>query len=158
MTEKSKSTRSTPAATQAVCPFDFANVVSEFDLDKVMDRFAKLLTQYQFPGMDVRAVLESNTKNLETWTTANKLAMKGIQTLVADQGEILRHTLDEADAAIRDNSEDASPTDIATEQLDSLKHAMETALTKMGELTEIKTKTLTGDILSDQPAEHAESG
>ena len=53
-----------------------------FDLVKRMSvPITKAMNQYQLPGVDTGMLLESQRKNVEALTTANKQALEGIQAV-----------------------------------------------------------------------------
>lgn len=128
---------------ESVSPFDLSKMMGEFDPTKMMDQFTKALGQYQIPGVDMTAVLESQRKNMEALTTANKQALEGMKAVATRQSEILRETMEEASTAIKGLSAVGSPTEAASKQAEFLKQAVERALSHMRELAEMSTKSNT---------------
>jgi phasin family protein len=95
------------------------------------------------PGVDMNSMLESQSKNVEALTTANKQALEGLQAVFARQGELLRETMEEASSAVTELSSAGSPTQMAAKQGEVLKQALGKTLANMRELTEMTVKSNT---------------
>lgn len=132
-----------PEKAQSFNPFDISKVLSEFDPSKMMNQVTKAFSDYKVPGLDMSAVIEHQRKNIEALTTANRQALEGLQAIAMRQSEILRQTMDEAVAALKDLSSSEGPTEAASKQAQLLGKALEKALTNMRELAEMATKSNT---------------
>ena len=64
-------------------PFDLMKSMTELDPTHLMGEFTKALRQYHLPGIDVEGILESQRKNVEALTAANKAALEGIQKTIS---------------------------------------------------------------------------
>ena len=51
--------------------------------------FGKLAEQFKVPGVDSKAFMESQRKNVEAVAAANKYALEGFQAVVQRQAEIM---------------------------------------------------------------------
>ena len=129
--------------TESSTPFDFLKGMTQLDPSKLMEEFTNTLKQYQLPGVDVEAVLDTQRKNVEALTSANKTAIEGVQAVVARQGEILKETLEEVTESLKDVAAAGSPSEAATKQGELLKHAIEKAVANMRELAEMTSKANT---------------
>lgn len=58
-------------------------------------QFAAMFQQYQLPGFDVTAIMESRRKDVEALAATNRVAFGGMEALRDKQLEILRRTLSE---------------------------------------------------------------
>ncbi|KMZ11381.1 hypothetical protein BHUM_06083 [Candidatus Burkholderia humilis] len=58
-------------------------------------QFAAMFQQYQLPGFDVAAIMESRRKDVEALAATNRVACGGMEALRDKQVEILRRTLGE---------------------------------------------------------------
>jgi phasin family protein len=56
-------------------------------------QFAAMFQQYQLPGFDVGAIMESRRKDVEALAATNRVAFGGMEALRDKQLEILRRTL-----------------------------------------------------------------
>ena len=139
MTEKPKA-----QAASSASPFDVSKLMGQFDPSKMMDEFTKVVGDYNLPGIDVKAIMDSSRKNVEALASANKEALEGMQAVLTRQGEILRETMDDASAAMKELAGSGSPTEAVSKQGELLKNALEKALANMRELAEMSAKSNTG--------------
>lgn len=128
---------------QAFNPFDISKVLTEFDPAKMMSQFTKAFSDYQIPGLDMSALVEHQRKNIEALTAANRQALEGLQAVANRQSEILKETMEQAVAALKDLSSSQGPTEVASKQAELLGQALEKALTNMRQLAEMASKSNT---------------
>ena len=62
----------------------------------------KLIEKFQLPSLDIDALIDWQRKDMEALTEASQQASEGIKALVARRNEILRETLAEWQAAVKD--------------------------------------------------------
>jgi phasin family protein len=103
--------------------------------------FEKMLKDFKLPGMDVKGLVDSQSRNAQAVAEANRVSLEGIRSLSERQTAIMRETFDEvrqAFAEIRgaDNLEDA-----ANRQSEVARKAMEKGMANMRELTDMVTKS-----------------
>ncbi|RDD60892.1 phasin family protein [Ferruginivarius sediminum] len=123
-------------ATKTGNPFldqDFSNI---FDFKRYAD-------QFQVPGLDSKALIEAQRKNIEAITQANRVAFEGMQAVAQRQGEILRQAMDESVKAMQDVGTANAPEDRVSKQTEIAKNAFETAIKNMRELAEMSAKSQT---------------
>ena len=89
--------------------FDVTKLLKEFDPTKAVGEFSNILKQYKLPGVDVDAIVASQKKNLEALTSANRVAIEGLQAVAKRQAEILQETMNEASKAVDSLSKAGSP-------------------------------------------------
>ena len=121
--------------------FDVSKLMKEFDPTKMVGELSNMLKQYKVPGVDVDSIVASQKKNLEALTSANRVAIEGMQAVVKRQAEILQETMNEASKAVDALSKAGSPPDIAAKQAELTKDAFERALSNMRELAEMVAKS-----------------
>nr|VFJ45370.1 MAG: phasin family protein [Candidatus Kentron sp. FM]VFJ45466.1 MAG: phasin family protein [Candidatus Kentron sp. FM]VFK06648.1 MAG: phasin family protein [Candidatus Kentron sp. FM] len=117
--------------------FDFSKIMSEFEPNKMMEQFSKIMQEYKVPGVDSTAILESSRKNIEALVLANRQAVEGLQAVVNRQGEMLRETANEAASAMKQLSSGDNPTEVMTKQMELIKPALERVLLNARELAEM---------------------
>ncbi|WP_424810750.1 phasin family protein [Roseococcus sp. YIM B11640] len=107
------------------------------------EEFMKLFGSLKMPNMpDFQALADSQKRNIEALTTANKLAMEGAQAVARRNMEIVQQSLSEMTQAVQSlASAEGSPTDKAARQAELLKAAYEHAIANMHELSEIIQKS-----------------
>lgn len=121
--------------------FDVTKYMKDFDPTKMVEELTKALKQYQLPGVNVEAVVESQKKNLEALTAANRVAFEGLQAVAKRQAEILQETMNEASKAVDSVAKAGSPPEMAAKQLEIAKQAFDRAIGNMRELAEMVAKS-----------------
>jgi phasin family protein len=96
----------------------------------------KLIEKFQLPSVDIDALVDWQRKDLEALTEANRQASEGIKALVERRDEILRETLAEWQAAIRD----ATSAEAMSKGADAAKQGMQKAITNFRELSEMEAQ------------------
>jgi phasin family protein len=143
---------------QSSGPFDVNKMMTGLDPTELMKKFTSAFGDFKMPGVDMNSMLESQSKNVEALTTANKQAFEGLQSVFARQGELLRETMEEASSAVTELSGAGSPTQMAAKQGELLKQAFGKTLANMRDLTEMTAKANTNafNTLKDRNSEIVE--
>ncbi len=125
-----------------------ANNPFEFDL-------TKLLGDFKVPGIDFEAIVASQRKNIEAVTSANQLAVEGLQAVLRRQAEIIRQSIEEASALVSDFTAVGAPEEKAAKQAELVKSTFEKALANVKELSELvaKSNAEAADILAKRVSE-----
>jgi phasin family protein len=115
--------------------FPFGNSdASNFDL-------SKLLNAAKVPGVDVQALLNAQSKNIEALTKANALAIEGIQAVAKRQMEIMTQTMAEASKAVSSLNMTSDPREKTQVLTDLTKQAFEQALENMRVLADLVSQS-----------------
>jgi phasin family protein len=103
--------------------------------------FSKLMEQFKLPGIDVAALMEARRKDLEALAAANRTAFEGMQSLGQKQTEMLRSTLDELQALVKQvkGSGDSGSTSLS----DAMQRVLQKTFANMRELAETAHKSQT---------------
>src|SRR3546814_7135371 len=64
---------------------------------------------FKLPNVDVDAVVAAQKKNIEALTSANQLAVEGMQAIAKRQAEILRQTVEELQKNVQSLMENGAP-------------------------------------------------
>ncbi len=112
-------------------------LLKDLDPGKMVDQVTKMLQSFQTPGIDMKALVTSQKKNIEAVTNANRAVVEGLQAVARRQTEILQETMNEASKAIDVLSKAGSPQEAAAKQADLAKDAFERALSNMRELADM---------------------
>jgi phasin family protein len=123
--------------------FDFAALMDPSKLTEQWEKFdvSKMTEQFKFPGLDAQALVEYQKRNLEAFSSANKIALEGAQAVLRRQAEILRQSVEEASKAFSEMNAAGTPQDKIAKQADLAKEVYETALANLRELTEMASKS-----------------
>lgn len=124
------------------------------DFGDLMD-FSKFATQFKLPNFDSKALVETQRRNIEAMTKANRVALEGLQAVSQRQVEILRQAMDEATKVVRELASPGQPAEKLAVQADLLKEAYELAMANMRELSEMtaKSNTEAADLLTHRFAD-----
>ncbi|MDW3204829.1 MAG: TIGR01841 family phasin [Alphaproteobacteria bacterium] len=113
-------------------------------LDPEKNPFLKTdFTQY-FQGVeapDLKGITDAQRKNMEALSAANKTAAEGVQAIFKRQSEILKNTMDEANAALQELQGKSMAAPDASAQIDQVKTTIESAVSNMRELSEMMAKS-----------------
>ena len=112
--------------------------------------FSKFAEQFKMPGVDSKALIEAQRKNVEAVTQANRVALEGLQAITQRQIEIVRQAMEESAKIARDLAKPGQPAEKLAAQADLLKQAYEVSLANLRELTEMgaKSNTEAADVLN----------
>ena len=129
-------------ATQSTYPF-FAN------------DFTKMFSEFKMPGFDVESLMTTQRRNIEAMTAASQLAVEGVQAVFRRQTEIIRQSVEESTAALKDVMTAGAPEQKIAQQTDLVKATFERALGNLRELTEMaaKSNTEATDVLTKRIGE-----
>lgn len=101
---------------------------------------AAMFGQFKLPMVDVDALLAAQRRNIEAVSAANQVAADGVKAIAARHGEIVRSTVDDYTAAMRDLMAVRDPVSGATKQIELAKAAFEAAVANARELTDLAVK------------------
>ncbi|MBB4266781.1 phasin family protein [Roseospira visakhapatnamensis] len=107
-----------------------------FDMD-----FTKYLADLKVPGLDLDAILESQKKNVEALTHANKLAFEGMQAVMQRQAELLRQSMEEYAKSAQSFGDMKDPQDAMARHTEMAKQAFERMISNMREMSELMAKS-----------------
>jgi phasin family protein len=113
---------------------EFKNPFMDMDVQKMMGEF-------RIPNVDVDAVVAAQKKNIEALTSANQLAVEGMQAVAKRQAEILRQTAEELQKNMQSLMENGAPDAKMVKSTELTKVAFEKAIANMKELSEMVTKS-----------------
>src|SRR5246500_3127949 len=94
----------------------------------------KLIEKFQLPNVDIDALIDWQRKDLEALTEMNRQASEGLKALVERRNEILRESLAEWQAAIKD----VTSAEAMSKRADAAKQGVQKAMANFRELSEIK--------------------
>jgi phasin family protein len=96
----------------------------------------KLIEKFQLPSVDIDALIDWQRRDLEALTEANRQASEGLKALVERRNEILRETLAEWQAAVKD----ATSAEAMSKRAETAKHGVQKAIANFRELSEMEAQ------------------
>lgn len=104
--------------------------------------FTKMFSELKLPAMpDMNAMMKAHQRNMETLTTANRMALEGAQAVARRQGEIAQQSMTELTEAMSALAGTATPQEKAAKQAELVKHAYERAVGNLRELGDLISKS-----------------
>ena len=97
----------------------------------------KLIEKFQLPSVDIDALIDWQRRDMEAMTEANRQASEGLKALVERRNEILRETLAEGQAAVKD----ATSPEAITKRAEAAKQGVQKAIANFRELSEIEAQS-----------------
>jgi len=97
----------------------------------------KLVGNFKLPGVDVKAIVESQRKDMEALAEANRQAYEGIKALAKRRNELLQEALSEWQAAMKD----ATGKDAISKNAERAKQGVKQAIDRFRELAEMESET-----------------
>jgi phasin family protein len=98
---------------------------------------AKLIEKFQLPSVDIDALLDWQRRDIEALTEANRQASEGLKALVERRNEILRETLAEWQAAVKD----ATSAEAISKRAEAAKQGVQKAMANFRELSEMEAQS-----------------
>ena len=111
-----------------------ANPYSTFD-------FTKFMADFKVPAFDVEKIMAAQKKNIETLTSANKLAAEAAQGMLGRQTAIVRENVEELTAAMQELLAAGEPKDKVARHAEMTREGIERAVMNLKELNESVAKT-----------------
>lgn len=115
------------------------NPFAEFDFEKMM----KEMKFPAMPNMDFGELMQSQRKNVEAITQANKVALEGMQAVARRQAEIMREAMEEVSKASQSlaSSGTSNPQELSAKQTELARSSMERSMERLRELAEMVAKS-----------------
>jgi phasin family protein len=97
----------------------------------------KLIEKFQLPNVDIDALIDWQRKDMEALIEANRQASEGLKALVERRNEILRETLAEWQAAVKD----ATSAEAITKRTEAAQQSVQKAIANFRELSEMEAQS-----------------
>jgi len=97
----------------------------------------KLIEKFQLPSVDIDALIDWQRKDMEALIEANRQASEGFKALVERRNEILRETLAEWQAAVKD----ATSAEAITKRTEAAQQGVQKAIANFRELSEMEAQS-----------------
>ena len=101
-----------------------------------MEDLKKLIERFQLPNLDIDALIDWQRKDMEALTEMNRQASEGIKALVERRNEILRETLAEWQAAVKETTS----AEAISKRAEAAKQGVQKAMANFRELSEMEAQ------------------
>ena|SRR5665213_2027487 len=104
----------------------------------------KMMGEWRVPNLDLDALAQTQRKNMEAFTQANKLALEGTQAWMKRNMELARQSMEDLSTMMSDMTKSSgSMEDRMARQAEFSKKAIEKGIANFRDLTEMVTKANT---------------
>lgn len=103
--------------------------------------FQKMMMDFKVPGIDADALMNAQQKNIEAITSANQLAMEGMQAIGKRQAELFQQAVEESQKTLGDLMAQGAPEDRISKQAETVKTTIERTVTNLREISEMLAKS-----------------
>jgi phasin family protein len=104
----------------------------------VMAQFQKMFADMKMPVMpDMEALIQSNRRNMEVLSAANRVALEGAQTVARRHMEIMQQTVADMTTTIKNLANGDSPQGRAAKQAELLKDSYQRAVANIKEISDL---------------------
>ncbi len=123
-------------------PFDFSSMFTQFDPASAMqNQMQKMFNQYKLPNIDMKSILETQQKNMDAVTAANRAAVEGMQELMKFQSKIIQEAMKEGTNIVQNLNISDEPGDLSKKQSEIVEETMQKAFANAADMSDIVTKT-----------------
>lgn len=105
-----------------------------FDLSSALANLNKIMEQFEVPGIDTKEILQARRKDVEALIQANQAIYSGMQTMANKQGELLKKSMEDIQAAMKSAGVGVGDP---SKQSEIVRKAYDTVLAHMRDLAEI---------------------
>ena len=118
----------------------YSNPFNGMEMPTFMD-FGQFAEQFKVPGVDAKAVIDSQRKNFEAFNAAQQIALEAAQAVSRRQVEILRELMEESADAVKELTAVGKPEEKLAKQTELFKQSFEHSLANLRELAEMGAKS-----------------
>jgi phasin family protein len=122
-------------------PFDFSQIFKQFDSAAMTEQYKEFFGKFSVSNLDMTGLMESQNKNVQALTAANRAILEGTQSLMQRQAEMVKQVLEEASEAAKSLGGAASPQEAAEKQIKLIEDSVNKALANFAEINEMVKET-----------------
>jgi len=99
--------------------------------------FSKLFENYQTMPFDLQSLMETQRKNAQAVSEAQRIAMENLQTIAQRQGEIISQMVEDNSIIAKELISEGTPEEKIAKNAELFKSAYERSVKNMAELSEM---------------------
>lgn len=122
-------------------PFDIKDLLKPLDPAAITEQYKAFLGKFNLPNLDTKELLETQSKNVQALTDANRAILESTQSLMQRQTEMVKQVLDEASEAVKSLASSANPKEAVEKEIKLIENSVSKALANMSEIGEMVRKT-----------------
>ena len=122
-------------------PSDVATLLKRLDPAALADKYTELLSKFNLPNLDTKALLDAQIKNIHTLADANRAILESTQSLFQRQSEMLKQALEEASEAAKSLGSSTTAQEAADKQIKMIEDSVSKALSNFSEIVGMLRKS-----------------
>lgn len=122
-------------------PFDFTDLIKRLDPTALTEQYKGLVGKLNLPNLDTKALIDTQSKNVQALTDANRAILESTQSLFQRQTEMVKQVLEEASEAVKALGSASGPQEAAEKEVKLIEDSVSKALTNFSEISELVRKT-----------------
>jgi phasin family protein len=122
-------------------PFEITDLIKRLDPAAITEQYKALLGKLRLPNLDTTALIETQSKNVQVLTDANRAILESTQSLFQRQTEMVKQVLEEASEAVKSLAGSANPQEAAEKEIKLIEDSVSKALANFSEIGEMVRKS-----------------
>ena len=122
-------------------PSDVATLLKRLDPAALADKYTELLSKFNLPNLDTKALLDAQVKNIHAVADANRAILESTQSLFQRQSEMLKQALEEASEAAKSLGSSTTAQEAAHKQIKMIEDSVSKALSNFSEIVGMLRKS-----------------
>jgi len=122
-------------------PSYFENLIKRLDPTALTEQYKELFGKLNLHNLDTNALIETQRKNVQALTDANRAILENTQSLFQRQTEMLQQVLEEVPEAVKSLGSSKSAQEAAEKQIKMIEDSVSKALANFSEIVEMMRKS-----------------
>ena len=122
-------------------PSDLTDLIKRLDPMALSEQYKEFLGKFSLPNLDTKALLETQSKNVQALTDANRAILESTQSLFQREVEMMKQVLEETSEAVKSLGGAANPQEAAEKQIKLIEDSVSKTLANFSEISELVRKT-----------------
>lgn len=102
---------------------------------------SRMMAEFKVPGVDMETIIAVQRRNVEALTSANQLALEGVQAVVRRQMDIMRQSLEEMSSMATELMGATTPEARLAKQAELTRESFERTVARLKELSDMIAKS-----------------
>jgi len=122
-------------------PSDISELVKRLDPAAITEQYKAFLGKFSLPNLDTKALIETQNRNVQALTDANRAVLESTQSLFQRQSDMVKQVLEEASQAVKSLASSANPQEAAVKEIKLIEDSVGKALANFSEISDLVRKT-----------------
>jgi len=122
-------------------PSEISDLLKRLDPAAMTEQYKAFLGKFKLPNLDTTAMVETQSKNVQALTDANRAILESTQSLFQRQNEMVKQVLEEASQAVKSLAGSANPQEAAEKEIKLIEDSVGKALANFSEISGLVRKT-----------------